>query len=473
MLPHDVATPEDAAMIGSMSPAEMNATVDEWDRTSPGWDDEHQGELVRAAFFGLLQGGPVKSLVAAVPAIDAVLGSAVCRLAGASWKSPDEPNQIALDALREAGADKDKVSAASRRMAESPWTLWLPKGDLVPRFVHALVALVPTEPAATEPEAEKAAGVALPVLERTRKAHFNPHARLAGGRGAGEITREMGDDYVDSRTGEVLGLVLGTDRAPVVPDNIAMALRSANSVAGHRLFRLLVTRVYRQYAEGGYEPSKLRFPSFQHLADEMGLPDDTESRAKARGALVSFQHLHFAHIEGHQIGGLCTWVEYAQGDIEISVSPALTPAFVQRLKHQRAIVPVPDREPPMLGRPNERAGLLTLQWEVMRLARERSREYRRAGSFTVSRDDWGRMCRTADLPERMDGDVLTRWTTGDDRVLDRQRDGRFRLGPGYRGAEKTVTEATTTVRQGQARIAKRWGRRRKGLRGSTPVLAGV
>ena len=217
------------------------------------------------------------------------------------------------------------------------------------------------------------------------------------------------------------GALLGADGRPVARVSaellpcVAVELAKAGGVTPLRLFRWALCELTRRWADLEARPEVLTIPGGRTaLAGAIGAHHKREVTA----ALRLGQGL-VATGRGWTLGGLWTWAErtgnrhHGPGSLRLALAPELIPASPLRKLTARArrLVPLVEREPPLVGSRGEHGAQLALQHVFLSELRIRSRELWKHGAISLDLEGWRRLGDTVRLRTPLPR-VLGAWRDG-------------------------------------------------------------
>ena len=196
--------------------------------------------------------------------------------------------------------------------------------------------------------------------------------------------------------------------------------RQAFGVEGIRLLRFIVTQVQRQHADqkvGGFRGN------VRDIRVERGWSGLTElvggNRSRVRDAADALRLVQL-RTEDLDVGGLLTYVDRrgrggGRRVLTLSAGLVLSPEF--RPTRGSRLVPVPQRDPPLLGRGTLRAAQLRMQQLWLLEMRRGWRDLLEHRGLVLQAPDevWGRLAERAGLPTSSLDAVLGLWKGGSDR----------------------------------------------------------
>jgi hypothetical protein len=322
--------------------------------------------------------------------------------------------------LREKSTARWNAVQAGTAPLEQLAHLWVdPTVQDVPmRFIRTLVRTL-HDGNAYRVESKHHPALSVAVVERTRDALWS----------ADRHVDDSGDTSVLlDASGRAVAIVDG----PTMPSDLTAALRGSRTLVGHRLLRYLVAEGYRRTAQDLREPSIIDIAGgFHGLACAIGV-EGGKAEDDVRQTLIAMQCLHIKLPHGIH-GGLLTW-SYLRpsrrrpAHLRIRLGDPLLPQYVTRLprataslREMRALVPLPQRLPPFIGREQDHPAQAVLQVEALVELRRAAPELTREGSVRISRPTWSELGERADLPASLLDPVVERWISGapDDPARDR------------------------------------------------------
>ncbi len=265
------------------------------------------------------------------------------------------------------------------------------------------------------------------------------------------------------------GALLGADGRSVahvavefVPD-VAVWLSRAGGVMPLRLFRYVLRRVTRRWADLDPRPEVLWVPGGRSgLAAEIG--------AHHKGEVTAALELgQFVRMEapGWAMGGLWTWSDYrgnrhhGRGWLRLTLAPELVPVSpLRNLKGRAAyLVPMPDREPPLVGSRGEHGAQLALQHIFLAELRLAGRELERYGAVHLDRERWRAMAERVGLRTPLER-VLGAWCDGEKNAppfLVQPEPWMWTLTPDLQPLIRLILEgeALTVAQRRRARVGRR------------------
>jgi len=243
---------------------------------------------------------------------------------------------------------------------------------------------------------------ALPLgyLQAIEPAHLTPGRALASD-GSGEVLAPGGRLVARVRA-DVLDLVAGK-------------LQQTRSVNAIRWFRWGLAEVTRRWARDEVRPEELECRGgIRGLAEWAGL-----ERRGLQDVLNLGQHLQL-QAPGWTMGGLWTWYiergsRWGPGYIRWTWTRELVPAEPRRRLRGRDtyLVPLPPREPPLLGSRPEHGPQLALQQVFLAELRQRAPQLRERGGIALAWHDWRRLAQRVGLGTDVE-QVVGAWLAGDD-----------------------------------------------------------
>jgi len=272
-----------------------------------------------------------------------------------------------------------------------------------------------------------------------------------------------------------VGALLRSTASASVPSDFTTMLRCTETVAAHRLLRLLVLRGFHASCDPRVRDPRLVIVKggFAALAAILSLRGKSVA-GELRQALVALQHLHL-DVPGGEAGGILTWTfrqeaPGRQAELRIVLGDVLLPGLVHCFskgtrdgREARKLVPVPTLLPPFAGARFWHSAQATLQILVLRELREHAATVASTGSIPITPERWSELADEAGVRVEDLAEVLRVWAGGSDGTpafLVEPSPGRFTLASAYDNELAFILSAgDTSVR---ARRAVEIGRRRKG-----------
>jgi len=243
---------------------------------------------------------------------------------------------------------------------------------------------------------------ALPLgyLQAIERAHLAPARRFAPD-GSGEVLAASGRVVARVRS-DVLLRVVGK-------------LQRMRSVSAIRWFRWGLAEVTRRWSRGEARPEELECSGgIRGMADWAGL-----DRRGLQDVLNLGQYLHL-QAPGWTLGGLWTWYcergsRWRPGYLRWIWTRELVPGEPRRRLRGRDtyLVPLPPREPPLLGSRTQHAPQLALQQVFLAELRQEALQLREYGGIALDSRDWERLARRVGLGTSV-GRVVGAWLAGND-----------------------------------------------------------
>ncbi len=228
------------------------------------------------------------------------------------------------------------------------------------------------------------------------------------------------------------------------------------SLPGQRLFRMGLIEVTRRWAVHQADPLVSSFDGgLTGFAKSNNLSTKGLRRALNEGAKSSFR------FKGAQIESFWCWENTrgsrhrGPGQLRWEWSSAFLP---QRWKAKLTgpetyLVPIPHREPPLVGSRTEHAAQLALQLVVMRELRVNIEDYEHHRGVKFSAMEWKRLADQVGLGTRVE-QVVEAWrcgSSGQPPFLDEAAADRVRLHPDFRVSERFMLDGLENTRNARRR----------------------
>ncbi len=196
---------------------------------------------------------------------------------------------------------------------------------------------------------------------------------------------------------------------------VAVELAKAGGVTPLRLFRWALREVWRRWTDFNARPEALVISGGRSaLAEAIG----AHHRREVTAALRLGQGL-VATGRGWTLGGLWTWSNYrgnrhhGPGSLRLTLAPELIPGSPLRklTGRDQYLVPLVEREPPLVGSRGEHGAQLALQHVFLSELRIRARELSQYGGISLDLEGWARLGDTVRLRTPLPC-VLGAWRDG-------------------------------------------------------------
>jgi len=249
-------------------------------------------------------------------------------------------------------------------------------------------------------------------------------------------------------------------------------VRAAQTLQGQRLLRYLVragsTALANAVAGGARGAEKVVLTiegGFDNLRALVGARGTTKAFKQLREALAALSFLKVAS-DNHSLAS--AWLlqtdEWRQATgrparLEVTLNWPLLPIGATKLQgHGRLLVPMPAREPPLVGRERDYGAQANMHLRMMMLFSERSPELAESGGLVLTQSDWRRMADESKVPRVGLSDIQSAWFKGGGAlglippVLKAVDGSRATL---FDDRARELLEGQGKIRAGQARRSKR------------------
>jgi len=360
----------------------------------------------------------------------AALRAECCRLRLPEAAGLDELNAIATEAIERVAGER--LDADRELVKARPLYWWGERSDVAEptqsshqlRFTRALAQVLHRKLAREDAERaariarNPSAGIAMPHLTQlVRASRFGRSSSKLQGRTDGTF------DILDDRGRRVAGFESPTLPALAGDAGTEKVMAALSSLSTARVMRWAVWSAYLQrFHVDAENPNVIALSGgIFGLAKVLGLEPSGSTREEL---VLALEALASIRVDTPQSEGMVFgWNETkAKGRreamLEAVVFGPLRPDYIDddipRGPGRKLVpIPLPQRLPALVGRPNEHAAQANLQLLVMRHFRLKARELAERGNVELSRDEMRRLLDESGTPARLIDDVLAAYFSGE------------------------------------------------------------